>query len=34
MQLFERYLPDARIGEVGLDAGPRFYRSLDAQVSL
>lgn len=29
---WERYLPEARyIGEVGLDAGPRFYRSLDAQ---
>lgn len=30
--LWERYLPEARyIGEVGLDAGPRFYKSLDAQ---
>ena len=29
---WERYLPEARyIGEVGLDAGPRFYKSLDAQ---
>ena len=35
MQLFERYLPEAQfIGEVGLDAGPRFYRSLDAQVKV
>lgn len=30
--LFERYLPEARyIGEIGLDAGPRFYRSLQEQ---
>ena len=30
--LWERYLAEARyIGEVGLDAGPRFYKSLDAQ---
>jgi TatD DNase family protein len=30
--LFERYLSEARyVGEVGLDAGPRFYRSLEAQ---
>lgn len=30
--LFERYLPEARyIGEIGLDAGPRFYRSLKEQ---
>lgn len=29
---WERYLSEARyIGEVGLDAGPRFYKSLDAQ---
>ena len=29
---WERYLPEARyVGEVGLDAGPRFYKSLDAQ---
>jgi TatD DNase family protein len=29
---WERYLPDARyIGEVGLDAGPRHYRSLERQ---
>ncbi len=32
LAMLERYLPDARyIGEVGLDAGPRFYRSLPAQ---
>lgn len=30
--LFERYLPEARyVGEIGLDAGPRFYRSFEAQ---
>lgn len=30
--LFETLLPDARyVGEVGLDATPRFYRSFDAQ---
>lgn len=32
LPLLERYLPDARyVGEVGLDAGPRFYRSFPAQ---
>jgi len=32
LPLFERYLPDARyVGEIGLDAGPRFYRSFSAQ---
>lgn len=32
LPLFERYLADARyVGEVGLDAGPRFYRSFPAQ---
>jgi TatD DNase family protein len=32
LPLFERYLAEARyVGEVGLDAGPRFYRSFDAQ---
>jgi TatD DNase family protein len=32
LPLFERYLPEARyVGEVGLDAGPRFYRSFDVQ---
>jgi TatD DNase family protein len=30
--LWERHLPETRyIGEVGLDAGPRFYKSLDVQ---
>lgn len=30
--LFEKYLKDARyVGEVGLDAGPQHYRSLDLQ---
>lgn len=32
LALWEEYLPQARyVGEVGLDAGPRFYRSLDQQ---
>ncbi|KQO49568.1 Qat anti-phage system TatD family nuclease QatD [Methylobacterium sp. Leaf85] len=32
LPLFERYLHEARyVGEVGLDAGPRFYRSFEAQ---
>lgn len=32
LPLWEEYLPQARyIGEVGLDAGPRYYRSLDVQ---
>jgi TatD DNase family protein len=32
LALWERYLPEARyIGEVGLDAGPRYFRSLDLQ---
>lgn len=30
--IWEEYLPDARyVGEVGLDASPRFYRSFDLQ---
>lgn len=30
--LFERLLPESRyVGEVGLDASPRFYKSLEAQ---
>lgn len=30
--LFERLLPEARyVGEIGLDAGPRFYKSFEAQ---
>lgn len=32
LDLWERYLPETRyVGEVGLDAGPRFFKSLDAQ---
>jgi TatD DNase family protein len=32
LQLLEHYLSDARyVGEIGLDAGPRFYRSFPAQ---
>ncbi|MDV6344342.1 Qat anti-phage system TatD family nuclease QatD [Nitrosomonas sp. Is37] len=32
LDLWDRYLPEARyIGEVGLDAGPRFFKSLEAQ---
>ena len=32
LALWERHLPETRyVGEVGLDAGPRFYKSLDAQ---
>ncbi len=32
MLLFERYLPEARyVGEVGLDASPRYFRSFEAQ---
>lgn len=32
LTLWERYLPETRyVGEVGLDAGPRFYKSLDGQ---
>ena len=32
LPIFERYLADARyVGEIGLDAGPRFYRSSPAQ---
>jgi TatD DNase family protein len=33
--LWEEYLPQARyVGEVGLDAGPRYYRSLDLQKQI
>ena len=33
--LFEKLLPQSRyVGEVGLDAGPRHYRSLDLQKSI
>lgn len=32
LALWERYLPETRyVGEVGLDAGPRFYKSFEAQ---
>ncbi|TIN74387.1 Qat anti-phage system TatD family nuclease QatD [Mesorhizobium sp.] len=32
LPIFERYLSDARyVGEIGLDAGPRFYRGFPAQ---
>lgn len=32
LQLWERHLPETRyVGEVGLDAGPRFYKSLETQ---
>jgi TatD DNase family protein len=32
IELWEHHLPETRyVGEVGLDAGPRFYRSLDLQ---
>lgn len=32
LALWERHLPETRyVGEVGLDSGPRFYKSLDAQ---
>ena len=32
LELWDRYLPETRyVGEVGLDAGPRFYKSLDLQ---
>lgn len=32
LPLWERYLPETRyVGEVGLDAGPRFYKSIDIQ---
>lgn len=32
IELWDRYLAETRyVGEVGLDAGPRFFKSLDAQ---
>lgn len=32
IELWDRYLPETRyVGEVGLDAGPRFYKSLGLQ---
>ena len=35
LSLWETYLPEARyVGEVGLDAGPRYYRSLELQKQI
>jgi TatD DNase family protein len=35
INLWEEYLPQARyVGEVGLDAGPRYFRSLDLQKQI
>ncbi len=35
LQLWETYLSQARyVGEVGLDAGPRFYRSIELQKQI
>jgi TatD DNase family protein len=35
ISLWETYLPEARyVGEVGLDAGPRYYRSLELQKQI
>jgi TatD DNase family protein len=35
ISLWQTYLPEARyVGEVGLDAGPRYYRSLDRQKQI
>lgn len=35
IDLWEEYLPQTRyVGEVGLDAGPRHYRSLDLQTAI
>jgi TatD DNase family protein len=35
IELWEKYLHEARyVGEVGLDAGPRYYRSLDMQKQI
>jgi TatD DNase family protein len=35
ISLWERYLPQARyVGEVGIDAGPQYYRSLELQQSV
>jgi TatD DNase family protein len=32
LDLWDRHLPETRyVGEVGLDAGPRFYKSMDLQ---
>lgn len=35
ISLWEEYLPQTRyVGEVGIDAGPRYYRSLDLQKEI
>lgn len=35
IKLWEEYFPQARyIGEVGIDAGPRYYRSIDLQTEI
>ncbi|RWA64053.1 Qat anti-phage system TatD family nuclease QatD [Mesorhizobium sp.] len=35
LPLFEALLPETRyVGEIGLDAGPRFYRSMDRQTEV
>ena len=35
LALWERHLPETRyVGEVGLDAGPRYYKSLDVQKQI
>lgn len=35
LPLFEALLPETRyVGEIGLDAGPRFYKSMDRQVAI
>src|SRR5208337_3533968 len=35
IKLWEGYLPQARyVGEVGIDAGPRYYRSVDLQTEI
>ncbi len=35
ISLWEEYLPDAKfVGEVGLDAGPKFYKSFESQLTV
>jgi TatD DNase family protein len=35
IEIWEEYLPQARyVGEVGIDAGPKYYRSLDLQKQI
>src|SRR3990172_4211410 len=35
LSVWEAYLPETRyVGEVGLDAGPRFYKSLELQKQI